>query len=72
MKTDAKLTKAQQRVYDEVYDVGFVEHKVGFGTSQSNRPAWKLVELKLVCFGWGPRGHMFQTQGFLPLHGVET
>ena len=67
----AKLTKAQQRVYDEVYDTGFVECKVGFGTSQSNRPAWALVELELVDFGWGPREHMFQTQGFLPREGIE-
>lgn len=60
-----KLTRAQQRVLDEVERTGFVERASGFGRSQCNRPAERLVELGLLRSGWGPVGSFLRTQGYL-------
>lgn len=61
-----KLTEAQRRVLHAIVETGFVEHKSGFGTSQSNRPAWRLVGLGFADFGFGPKHSFLQTQGFMP------
>jgi hypothetical protein len=60
-----KLTKPQQRILDEVKRTGFVERKTGFGRSQSNGPAERLVAMGLLTTGWGPRGSFLMTQGYL-------
>jgi len=47
-----------------IQETGFVEAGV-WGNGQKNRPLWKLVDLGLVRFGWGPEDHMLKTQGFM-------
>ncbi|GGE36530.1 hypothetical protein GCM10007276_12530 [Agaricicola taiwanensis] len=61
-----KLTAAQKRYGERLVEHGFVEHQTGFGTSQSNRCGWALVNLGLAEFDWGPKGSFLQTQGFVP------
>lgn len=67
-----KLTEAQKRTLAAINSTGFVEARAGFGTSQSNRPAWKLVELGLADFDWGPSGSFLKTQGFVPTPAGRT
>jgi len=68
----ARLTAAQRRVLTEINESGFVFHRVGFGTSQSNRPAWRLVELGLAEFGFGPKDSFLRAQGFMPTPAGRT
>lgn len=62
----AKLTEAQRRALEKLNGGGFVEHVAHFSRSQVNKPLWRLVELGLAAFEFGPKGSFLQTQGFVP------
>lgn len=65
------LTPRQRELLHDLRQRGFLEYRAGFGRSQRNRPLWKLVELGLAHFAWGPPGDWLQVQGFLPGQPVE-
>ena len=65
------LTIRQKELLRDLRRTGFIAHRSTFGRSQRNRPLWKLVELELAHFGWGPPGSWLQVQGFLPGRPVE-
>ena len=65
------LTPRQKELLKDLRRTGFIAHRSAFGRSQQNRPLWKLVELGLADFDWGPPGSFLQVQGFFPRRPVE-
>ena len=65
------LTPRQRELLGDLRRTGFIAHRSAFGRSQQNRPLWKLVELGLADFDWGPPGSFLQVQGFFPRRPVE-
>ena len=65
------LTPRQRELLGDLRRTGFIAHRSAFGRSQQNRPLWKLVELGLADFAWGPPGDWLQVQGFIPRRPVE-
>lgn len=61
-----KLTKAQQQALENLVNTGFTEHINRFSRSQANKPLWRLAELGLATFEFGPKGSFLMTQGFMP------
>ena len=68
---EKSLTPRQRELLHDLRQRGFLEYRAGFGRSQQNRPLWKLVELGLADFDWGPPGSFPQVQGFIPRRPVE-
>lgn len=60
------LSRKQKEYLIKAHDNGFLFHKM-FPYSAMNRPVWKLVEMELLIFDWGPRGSWLKEQLFLPI-----
>lgn len=62
----AKLTEAQRAGLERLLHDGFVEHVTILRKCQANKPYWRLVELGLAEFKFGPEASFLKTQGFMP------
>ena len=61
---EPQLTKHQRQWAFILAHEGFVSHANGRSTMQRNKCLWKLVELGVATFGFGPNHGV---QGFMPV-----
>lgn len=62
-----KLTKAQIREALLLFEKGYQVHFMSYRQMPRNRPLWRLVQLELAYFEFGPVGSWLKQQGFMPL-----
>ncbi len=67
IKSEEKLTKAQIREALLLFEKGYQVHLMNYRQMPRNRPLWRLVELGLAHFDFGPVGSCLKQQGFMPL-----
>ena len=63
-----KLTKQQNDVAKACFEEEYYPFRM-FPRCGKNKPAWKLVEMGLFEFDFGPRGAWLQTYCFMPVWG---
>lgn len=61
-----KLTDAQYNAASIMFDGGSYNYYL-FPFAGRNKPAWRLVEMGIATFDFGPRGSWLQSYCFMPV-----
>lgn len=61
------LTSQQMREALLLFERGYLPHMMSYRSMPRNRPLWRLVQLGLAHFDFGPVGSWLKQQGFMPL-----